>query len=135
MTREFSSKDVPRSCEMNVRREPVTKAAEKLTGMLNEALAKEIQVSIQYLWQHIQLMGGKRIASGSQFRQVSITEMKHAERIAERLCRLKGVPTAKPSPITVGDTLKESLELDARAEEETIQLYKKVIEQAEQGGM
>lgn len=55
MTREFSAKDVPRSCDMNLRREPVTKVAVKLREMLNEALTKEIQVSIQYLWQHIQL--------------------------------------------------------------------------------
>jgi bacterioferritin len=60
--------------------------------------------------------------------------MTHAEKIAERLCHLKGIPTAKPSPITVGNTLKEALELDARAEEETIRLYKKIIEQAEQKG-
>jgi bacterioferritin len=134
MTREFSAKGIPRSCDMNVRRERVTKAAEKLREMLNEAITKEIQVSIQYLWQHVQLIGGKGIASGSQFRQVSITEMKHAEKIAERLCHLKGIPAAKPSPITVGNTLKESLELDARAEEVTIQLYKKIVEQAEQEG-
>jgi bacterioferritin len=119
---------------MNVQIEPVTKASEKLKEMLNEAIAKEIQVSIQYLWQHVQLIGRKGIASEKQFRQVSITEMKHAEQIAERLWQLSGIPTAKPSPITVGNSLKESLQLDARAEEEIIQLYKKIVEQAQLGG-
>jgi bacterioferritin len=123
-----------RRCAMNVKIEPAPKASEKLTEMLNEAISKEIQVSIQYLWQHVQLIGRKGIAAGNQFRQVSITEMKHAEKIAERLRYLSGIPTTKPSPITVGKSLKESLELDVRAEEETIQLCKKIIEQAEQEG-
>jgi len=119
---------------MNIQIEPVTKVSEKLKEMLNEAIAKEIQVSIQYLWQHIQLIGRKGIAAGNQFRQLSIKEMKHAEKIVERLRYLSGIPTTKPSPITVGESLKESLELDVRAEEETIQLYKKIIEQAQQEG-
>jgi bacterioferritin len=131
MIGEFSSKDIPRSYDMNIQIEPVTKVSETLKEMLNEAIAKEIQLSIQYLWQHVQLIGRKGIASENQFRRVSIAEMKHAEQIAERLWYLKGIPTAKPAPITVGNSLKESLELDARAEEEIIQLYKKIVEQAE----
>jgi bacterioferritin len=119
---------------MNVQIEPLTKASGKLKEMLNAAIAKEIQVSIQYLWQHVQLIGRKGVASEKQFRQVSIIEMKHAEQIAERLRYLRGIPTTKPSPITVGESLKESLELDVREEEEIIQLYKKIIEQAQQEG-
>jgi bacterioferritin len=134
MIGEFSSKDIPRSYDMNIQIEPVTKVSETLKEMLNEAIAKEIQLSIQYLWQHVQLIGRKGIASENQFRRVSIAEMKHAEQIAERLWYLKGIPTATPAPITVGNSLKESLELDARAEEEIIQLYKKIVEQAERDG-
>jgi bacterioferritin len=67
-----------------------------------------------------------------QFRQLSMTEMKHAEKIVERLRYLNGIPTTKPSPITVRKSLKESLELDVKAEEETIQLFKKIMEQAQQ---
>jgi bacterioferritin len=119
---------------MNIQIKPETKVSEKLKEMLNEAIAKEIQVSIQYLWQHLQLIGKKGVASEHQFRQVSITEMKHAEKIAERLRCLSGIPTTKPSPITVGNSLKESLELDVRAEEETIQLYKKIVQQAQLDG-
>jgi bacterioferritin len=134
MTTEFLSRDIPRSYAMNIQIEPVTKASEKLKEMLNEAIAKEIQVSIQYLWQHIQLIGRKGNASGNQFKQLSVIEMKHAEKIAKRLRYLNGIPTTKLPHITVGGSLEESLELDLRAEGETIQLYKKVIEQAQQEG-
>jgi bacterioferritin len=71
------------------------------------------------------------VAVGDQFRQTAITEMKHAESIAERLWYLEGTPTIQPAPIKVGESLREFLELDAKAEEETISFYKKIIEQAQ----
>ena len=33
---------------------PATKVSENLKKMLNDAIAKEIAVSIQYVWQHVQ---------------------------------------------------------------------------------
>ena len=109
---------------------PVTKVSDKLRGMLNEAIGKEIAVSIQYMWQHVQVIGVKAVAVQNQFKQTAITEMKHAEKIAERLWYLEGTPTTQPAPIKVGESLKEFLELDVKAEEETILFYKKIIDQA-----
>lgn len=116
---------------MAIHIEPATKVSEKLKKMLNEAIAKEIAVSIQYMWQHVQVIGVKGIAVQNQFRQTAIAEMKHAEAIAERLWYLEGIPTTQPSPINVGSSLKEFLELDAKAELETIQFYKTIIETAQ----
>jgi len=110
---------------------PVTKVSDKLREMLNEAIGKEIAVSIQYMWQYVQVIGVKAVAVQDQFKQTAITEMKHAEKIAERLWYLEGTPTTKPAPIKVGESLREFLELDVKAEEEAITLYKKVIEQAQ----
>jgi bacterioferritin len=105
--------------------------SEKLKGMLNDAIAKEIAVSIQYMWHHVQVIGVKAVAVQDQFKQTAITEMKHAESIAERLWYLEGTPTTQSAPIKIGESLKEFLELDAKAEEETIVFYKKIIEQAQ----
>ena len=113
---------------------PVTKVSDKLKDMLNAAIAREIQVSIQYMWQHVEVIGVKGIAVQDQFKQTAIAEMKHAESIAERLWYLGGVPTIQPSPIIVGKKLKEFLELDTKAVEEAIVLYKKIIEQAQKEG-
>jgi len=110
---------------------PATKVSDKLKGMLNDGIAREMAVSIQYMWQHVQVMGVKGIAVQDQFKKTAITEMKHAEKIAERLWYLEGTPTIKPTPINVGGSLKEFLELDTKAEEEAIVLYKKIIEQAQ----
>jgi bacterioferritin len=102
-----------------------------LKGMLNNAIAREIQVSIQYMWQHVQVIGVKGVAVQDQFKKTAITEMKHAEKIAERLWYLEGTPTIKPAPIKVGESLKEFLELDTKAEEEAIVMYKQIIELAQ----
>ena len=119
---------------MTVSLKPVTKVSEKLKGMLNDAVAREIQVSIQYMWQHVQMIGVKGIAVRDQFKQAAITEMKHAESIAERLWYLEGTPTTQPTPIDVGKSLKEFLELDTKAEEEAIVMYKQIIELAQKEG-
>ena len=110
--------------------EPVTKVSEELKTMLNNAIAREIQVSIQYMWQHIQVVGVKGVAVQDHFKQTAIAEMKHAEKIAERLWYLGGTPTTKPSPILVGVTLKEFLEFDTKAEVEAVEMYRDIIELA-----
>jgi bacterioferritin len=60
-------------------------ASEKLKDILNQSIARELQVSIQYMWQHVQWMGVDHYAVSDNFRSIAIEEMKHAERIAERL--------------------------------------------------
>jgi bacterioferritin len=119
---------------MAVSLEPVQKSSEKLREMLNSAIAREIQVSIQYIWQHVQVMGVKAVAVQDKFKSTAIAEMKHAEKIAERLWYLGGTPTTKPSPIVVGKNLKEFLEEDTKAEVEAIQMYKQIIELATKEG-
>jgi bacterioferritin len=115
---------------MKVSLEPVVKVSDKLKDLLNKAIAREIQVSIQYMWQHIQVVGVKGVAVQDKFQQTAIAEMKHAEKIAERLWYLGGTPTTKPAPIEVGKSMKEFLELDAKAEVEAIEMYREIIELA-----
>ena len=105
-------------------------ASKKLMDLMNKAIAREIQVSIQYMWQHVLWKGVKAFAVKDELKSIAITEMKHAEEIAERLAYLGGTPTTKPDPIFVGDTLAEMLEKDKKDEEGAIALYKKIIEMA-----
>ena len=108
----------------------VQKASSALTDMMNQAIAREIQVSVQYMWQHVMAKGLESAAISDVFEDVAIEEMKHAEKIAERIFYFDVFPTIKPDPIKVGGTIKEMLEYDAKAEEEAIELYKKIIKQA-----
>ena len=116
------------------RTQPVVKASEQLKGMINGAITRELAASIQYMWQHVQVVGVKGIAVGGKFKQAAIAEMKHAESLAERLWYLQGTPTTQILPIKVGESLKEFLELDIKIEDEGIRDYKKIIEQATKEG-
>ena len=126
----------------------------ELLDLLNGAIAREMQVSIQYMLQHAiwnarepddskeaQVKQGKFLGShsflwltGPSLKKIAITEMKHAEAIAERIVQLGGEPTTKPSPITIGKAPKEILEIDKAAEVGAIQLYSEIIDMATKEG-
>ncbi len=109
-------------------------ASKELMELLNKAIAREIQVSIQYMWQHVMWKGPKHLAVKDEFKKIAITEMKHAEKIAERLFYLGGTPTTQPTEIKVGNNLKEMLEIDADEEVKAIKLYKDIIKKAREEG-
>ncbi|MGD0176915.1 MAG: ferritin-like domain-containing protein, partial [Candidatus Bathyarchaeia archaeon] len=104
--------------------------SEKLLGMLNNAIADEMQATIQYMWQHVQWKGIEHYAVTEGIKKIAVDEMKHAEKVAERLWYLGGKPTIQPSPIKVGENLTEMLTLDVKAEEGAIKMYKEIMEQA-----
>jgi bacterioferritin len=108
--------------------------SERLLDLLNKGVAKELQVSIQYMWQHVQVTGLDGAVVKNIFRKISIKEMKHAEKLAERLNYLNGVPGTKPDPIFVGGSLIEMLKQDEQDEEESIVLYKRAIQVASEEG-
>lgn len=105
-------------------------ASEKLVAFLNKGIARELQVSIQYMWQHVQVTSIDGVVVEDIFRKIAIAEMKHAERLAERLDYLGGVPDTQPEPIFVGGSLIEMLKQDEKDEEGAIVLYKQAIQEA-----
>jgi bacterioferritin len=105
-------------------------ASKKLMDMMNKSIAREIQVSIQYMWQHVQWKGADHFAVKDEFKNIAIEEMKHAEDIAERLAFFGGTPTTKPEPIFVGKNLKQMLTQDVKDEKGAIKLYTAVIDLA-----
>lgn len=110
------------------------KVEQKLLELLNRAIAREIGVSVQYMWQHVMAMGMESPEIKDIFEDIAIDEMKHAEKIAERLFYIGGTPTTKPTPITVGGSLKEMIENDLRAEDEALELYARIIKVADSEG-
>ena len=109
-------------------------ASKEMLDMLNKAIAREMQVSVQYMWQHVMWKGVKGFAVKDELKSIAITEMKHAEEIAERLAYLGGTPTTTPEPIFVGGSLKEMIERDKADEEGAIKMYKGIIEMAKKEG-
>ena len=109
-------------------------ASKELLEMLNKGISRELQVSIQYMWQHVLWSGVQAFAIKDELKNIAVAEMKHAEAFAERLAYLGGVPTTKPDPIFIGNNLKEMLVRDAKDEEVAINLYKQAIEVAQKDG-
>jgi bacterioferritin len=116
--------------------------------LLNEAVAREFQVSIQYILQHTKMekLIRKSIpenilldkttyeAVGKFLRELSIQEMKHAASIMERIYYLGGQATTKSKKPFVGNSLSEFAKNDVKAEEEALVLYRKIIETAMKNG-
>src|SRR3990170_2083021 len=113
-------------------------------GLLNQAVSREIQVSIQYMLQHAKMekLIRKCIpenilldkttydAVGKFLREFAIVEMKHAAAIMERIYYLGGEATTKSDKISVGNSLSEFSKLGVEAEEEALVMYRKIIELA-----
>jgi bacterioferritin len=109
-------------------------ASAKLLELLNQAIAGELQAAIQYMWQHVQWKGIEHFAVSEELKEIAIGEMKHSEKIAERLWYLGGKPTTQPSPIFVGAKLEEMIGFDVKAELEAMNLYKQIMEVAAKEG-
>jgi bacterioferritin len=126
-----------------------------LLDLLNRAVARELQVCIQYMFQHsigtspALVVSGKTPAGrrskfvtshspiwlpGAALRKIGITEMKHAEAIAERIVVLGGKPTTQPNPVTIGNTVRAMVENDREQERGAIQLYRHIIAVADREG-
>ena len=108
--------------------------SQKLLEYLNKGIARELQVSIQYMWQHIMIKGMYAENVGPVLRATALNEMLHAELIAERLDYLGGKPTTQPATILTGGTAEEMLRRDVKAEEEAIKLYRDIIKLADKEG-
>ncbi len=104
--------------------------SDELIELLQRTVARELQVVIQYMWQHVRATGMKSPAIADELKKIAIEEMKHAETAAERLDYFEVEATTIPTPITIGTTLREMIELDKAAEEEAIALYKLAIKKA-----
>lgn len=102
-------------------------ADQRLLDIINKSIAGELQALVQYMWQHVMAVGLASPAVRDMFEDIAIEEMKHAEKLAERLDLLGGVPTTSPDPIKVGGDLKQMIQNNLEAEDGAIALYKQAI--------
>jgi bacterioferritin len=110
-------------------------ADQQLIDTLNSLRARELAVVTQYMRHHYIITTPEGMALADEFKEIAITEMKHAEKLAERIDFLGGNPTTKPDPIaTEQRTLQEMAEVDLAAEEDAVRRYRDAIEQAQSAG-
>jgi bacterioferritin len=103
----------------------------KVIETLNEILTGELTAINQYFI-HARMCanwGFHRLAH--KIREESISEMKHADEIIERILFLEGVPNMQRlEKVRVGETVHEQLKLDLKLEEVAVPRLNKAIAQA-----
>ena len=105
----------------------------RVIELLNEALRNELTATNQY-WLHYRMLdnwGVKRLAAFE--RGESIDEMKHADRLAERILFLDGLPNFQMlGRLRIGETVEEVLKADLELEREALVQLRGAIEYCEE---
>jgi len=104
----------------------------KVIELLNEALKNELTATNQY-WLHYRLLdnwGVQRLAAFE--RGESIDEMKHADRLTQRILFLEGLPNFQLiGRLRIGETVEEVLRADLELEMEALDQLKGAIAHCE----
>jgi bacterioferritin len=100
----------------------------KVIEHLNIALKNELTAVNQY-WLHYRLLDNWGVARLAEFeRHESIDEMKHADKLAERVLFLDGLPNFQLlGRLRIGESVEEILKADLALEEEALPPLREAI--------
>jgi bacterioferritin len=102
--------------------------SKKVIDVLNEARARELTAISQYMGQHYELEDQDFGKLASKLKEIAIAEMKHAEKLAERILFLHGVPTSKPDgEAKKGQAIPEMLTTNIGLESQAIKMYNESV--------
>jgi bacterioferritin len=101
---------------------------------LNEDLAREYKAIIQYVVFSSTLKGAEYQDIAEQLRVHASQELAHALEVAKQIDYLGADPTVKGKEAEYSQDSRTMLEIDLRAEQETIKNYRERIRQAESAG-
>jgi bacterioferritin len=94
---------------------------------LNRALREELTAINQYFI-HAEMCenwGYERLSK--EIKMQSIGEMKHAEKLIERILFLDGIPTMEPMALNIGQNVRQQLENDMQLELNAVEMYNKAV--------
>ena len=108
------------------------KGDEHVIELLNEALKNELTAVNQY-WLHYRLLDNQGVKKLAEFeRHESIDEMKHADRLTERILFLDGFPNFQAlGRLRIGENVEEMLRADLELEMEAVEQLKGAIAHTE----
>jgi bacterioferritin len=97
---------------------------QKVINLLNEARSRELTAINQYMIHHYELEDRDFGKLALKIKDIAIAEMKHAEKLAERILFLKGEPTSKPDAAPKkGQEIPEMLPTDMAFEAQAVKMY------------
>jgi len=107
----------------------------KVIAALNEALQEELLAINQYFL-HAEMCENWKYEALSKFiKKESIEEMRHAEKLLERILFLDGSPTMTgPKALKIGKNVKEALQSDLDLELNAVKMYNRFVKLAEDAG-
>jgi bacterioferritin len=108
------------------------KGDDQVIQNLNDTLRNELTAVNQY-WLHYRMLDNWGVARLAEFeRHESIDEMKHADRLAERILFLEGLPNFQMlGRLRVGENVEEILKADLELEREAVEQLRGAIAHAE----
>lgn len=104
----------------------------QVIDFLNKALLNELTAINQY-WLHYRMLHHWGLGKLAEFeRHESIDEMKHADRLAERILFLDGLPNFQAmGRLKIGENVEEVLKADLALEHEAVPLLKEAVAHCE----
>jgi len=97
---------------------------QKVIDLLNKGRSRELTAISQYMVQHYELEDQDFGKLATKIKEIAIQEMKHAEKLAERILFLKGEPTSKPDGVAKqGQKISDMFTTDIALEAQAIKMY------------
>ena len=108
------------------------KGDKKVIEFLNKALLNELTAINQY-WLHYRMLDNWGVHKLAKYeRGESLDEMKHADRLADRILFLEGLPNFQAlGKLKIGEGVEEILKCDLALEHEALPLLQDAIEHCE----
>ncbi len=96
----------------------------KVIDLLNQARSRELLAISQYMVHHYELEDKDFGKLASKMKEIAIVEMKHAEKLADRILFLNGEPITRAAGEAIkGQEIPDMLKTDISLESDAVLLY------------
>src|SRR5215216_2358962 len=106
----------------------------EVIAQLNQALKEELTAINQYFLHAEMCHNWGYHKLGDYIRKQSIDEMKHAEKLIERILFLDATPKMDYMELSVGTNVRSQLEADLKLEENAVEMYNRAIRVSRDAG-